>query len=132
MDEKLHAVIRLHPPFPLPNLRDQNHLEIDPIRIDAIINPVVRLNPIFVHIAGIGFLAAEAPVDEYVLNAGRPKSRHRGSHSLQQPTAPRREAETASYFFQCCPMITRRECPGGGIEIRDHTTVRASAQPKEH
>jgi hypothetical protein len=78
MDEKLHIVIRLHPPLPFPNLRDQNHLEIDPISVDAIIHSVVRFDPVSVHIAWIGLLRAEASVDEYVLNASCPKT-----HSLR-------------------------------------------------
>src|SRR3954469_3096552 len=122
MDEKLRAVIRPHPPLPFPNLRDQNQLEIDPIRVDAIINAVVRLDPISVHIAWIGFLRAETSVDEYVLNASRPKRRHGDSQSLQKPTAPRSEPEPASYFLQCCPMVTRRQCTGGEIESRNHAT----------
>ena len=73
MDEKLHAMIRPHPPLPFPNLRDENHLEIDPIRVDAIIHTVVRLDPVSVHIARIGLLRAEAPVDENVLNSSPPK-----------------------------------------------------------
>src|ERR1700686_365976 len=122
MDEKLHAMIRPPPPLPFPNLRDQHHLEIDPIRIDALIHAVVWLDPVSVHITWIGLLGAEAPVDEYVLNASRPKRTHRGSQSLQKPPAPRSEPESASYFFQCCPMITRRQRPGGGVESRNHTT----------
>src|SRR5712675_1263207 len=122
MDEKLQAVIRPHPPLPFPNLRDRNHLEIDPIRVDAIISAVVRLDPISIHIAWIGFLRAETSVDEYVLNTSRPKRRHGGSQSLQKPTAPRSEPEPASYFLQCCPMVTRRQCTGGGIESRNHAT----------
>src|SRR3979409_2780403 len=91
VDEELAAFIRPHPPLPFPNLRVQNHLEIDPIRVDAIIHFVVRLNPISVHVTWIGLLSAEAPVDEYVLNASRPKRTHRGSQSLQKPPAPRSE-----------------------------------------
>jgi hypothetical protein len=46
MDEKLHTVIGPHPPLPFPNVQDQNHLEIDPIRLDAIIHAVVRPDPV--------------------------------------------------------------------------------------
>src|SRR5260370_39843763 len=89
MDEKLHTVIRPHPPLPFPNLRDQNHLEIDPIRVDAIIHAVIWLDPVSIHITWIGLLAAKAPVDENVLNASRPERQHRGSQSLQKPTRRR-------------------------------------------
>src|SRR5712692_4779320 len=102
MDEEFDTVIHPHPPLPLPHRRYENHFEVDPIRIDPIINTVVRLDPITVNIARIGLLRAKAPVDEYVLNASRPKRCHRGSQSLQKPTAPRSEPEPASYFFQCC------------------------------
>jgi hypothetical protein len=56
MDEKLHAMIRPHPPLPFPNLRHQNHLEVDPVRIDAIIHAVVWLDPVSVHITWIGLM----------------------------------------------------------------------------
>jgi hypothetical protein len=53
-----------HPPLPFPNLRDQNHLEVNPIRIDAIIHAVVVwLDPVSVHITWIEFLGTRAPVD---------------------------------------------------------------------
>jgi hypothetical protein len=65
MDEEFHAVIGPHPPLPLPNMWDQNHLKIDPIGIDPIVYTIVRLDPVTVHITGIGLLSAEAPVDEY-------------------------------------------------------------------
>jgi hypothetical protein len=73
MDEEFDTVIRPHTPLPLPQLRYENHFEVDPIRIDPIINTVVRLDPITVHIARIGLLRAEAPVDEYFVNTGKPK-----------------------------------------------------------
>ena len=67
-------------------------------------------------------MVSVSTVDEYVLNASRPKRCHGGSQSLQKPTAPRSEPEPASYFLQCCPMITRRQCTSGGIESRNHAT----------
>ena len=82
MDEKLHALIHPHPPLPFPNVRDQPHLKIYPIRIDAIIHALIWLDPISIHITWIRLLGAKAPVDENVLNASRPKRQHRGSQSL--------------------------------------------------
>ena len=76
MDEELHAVIGPHPPLPFPNMRDQDHLEFDPISIDAIIHASVWLDPISVHITWIELLGAKAPVDEDVLNASRPERLH--------------------------------------------------------
>jgi hypothetical protein len=64
MDEEFDTVIHPHPPLPLPHLRNENQFEVDPIRIDPIINIVVRLDPITVHISRIGLVRAEAPVDE--------------------------------------------------------------------
>src|SRR5262249_42355431 len=108
MDEKLDAVIHPHPPLPFPNLRHQNHLEIDPVGIDAIIHAVVWFDPVSVHVARIGLLRAKASINEYVLDAGRPKSRHRDSQPLQKPAPPRRKSEPTSYLFQCCPIVTGR------------------------
>ena len=71
MDEEFDTVIHPHPPLPLPHMWYENHFEVDPIRIDPIINTVVRLDPITVHIARIGLVRAEAPVDEYVLNTSQ-------------------------------------------------------------
>src|SRR5579863_5287551 len=122
MDEKFHAVICPHPPLPLPHLRHENHLEVDPIRIDPIINVVVRLDPIAVHIARIGLLSAKTPVDEYVLNTSQPKCFDGRPQSFQEPTPSRSEPEPASYFFQCRPMIAGRQSTGSRIESRNHTT----------
>src|SRR5580700_7092978 len=122
MDEEFDTVIRPHPPPPLPHMRYENHFEVDPIWIDPIINAVVRLDPITVHIARIGLLRAETPVDEYVLNTGKPKCFDGGPQAFQDPTPSRSEPEPASYFFQCCPMITGRQRPGGRVESRNHIT----------
>ncbi len=109
MDEEFHAVICPHPPFPLPNVRNENHFEIDPIRIDPIIYTVIRFDPVSVHITRIGLLRAEASVDENVLNTSGPKCFDGGTQAFQQPTPTRSESEPASYFFQRCPMITGRQ-----------------------
>jgi hypothetical protein len=83
MDEEFDTVIHPQSPLlPLPNMRYENHFELDPSRIEPIINIVVRLDPITVHIARIGLLCADASVDEYVINASYPKRRHRGSQSF--------------------------------------------------
>ena len=73
MDEEFDTVIHPHPPLPLPLMLYENRFEVDPIRIDPIINTVVRLDPITVHIARIGLLGAETPVDEDVVNTSQPK-----------------------------------------------------------
>ena len=46
-------------------MRYENQFEVDPMRIDPIINTLVRLDTITVHIARIGLLRAETAVDEY-------------------------------------------------------------------
>src|SRR5579872_4607154 len=122
MDEEFDTVIYPHPPLPIPHMRYENHLEVDPIGINPIINTVVRLDPITVHIARIGLVRAEAPVDEYVLNTGQPKCFDGGPQAFQEPTPPRSKPEPASYFFQCCPMITGWQRTGGRVESRNHTT----------
>jgi hypothetical protein len=122
MDEEFDTVIHPHPPLPLPHLRYENHFEVDPIRIDPIIDIVVRLDPITVHIARIGLLCAEAPVDEYVLNTSQPKCFDGGPQAFQEPTPSRSEPEPASYFSQCCPMVTGRQRSGGRVESRNHAT----------
>src|SRR5580700_10676168 len=122
MDEEFDAVIRPHPPPPLPHMRYENHFEVDPIWIDPIINTVVRLDPVTVYIARIGLLSAETPVDEDVVNTGQPKCFDGGPQAFQEPAPPRSEPEPASYFFQCCPVITRRQRSSARVESRNHTT----------
>ena len=119
MDEKLYTVIGPHPPLPFPKLGDQRHLEIDLIRVDAIIDADVRLEPVSIHIARIGFLRAEATVDENVFNSSTPKCSDCESQPFQEPAPARSEPEPLSYLFQCCPMISRWQCTGGGIERRN-------------
>jgi hypothetical protein len=107
MDEKLDTVIGPHTRLPFPNLRDQRHLEIDPIRVDAIIDADVRLDPVSIHIARIEFLPAEASIDENVFNPSTPKFSDCEPQPFQEPLPPRSEPEPFSYFFQRCPMIAR-------------------------
>src|SRR5438067_2173748 len=130
MDEELHAVFRPHPPLPFANLRDQQHLEIDPIRIDAIIYAIVRFDPVSVHIARVRLLCAEASVNEYVLNASRPKCTDGGPQSLQEPTPPRRESEPPSYL-QLLPddcQAEARQLPGRKAESRHLHHLRNNEQ----
>ncbi len=71
MGEKLHAMICPHPRHF--HFRTCGtgiiSLKINPIRVDAIIDTVVWLNPVSVHITWVGLLCAKAPIDEDVLNA---------------------------------------------------------------
>jgi hypothetical protein len=46
MNEEFNSMVGPHSPFPLPNLRNEEQLEVDPVGIDAIIDARVRLNPI--------------------------------------------------------------------------------------
>ena len=71
-----------------PHLRNENQFEVDPIRIDPIINIVVRLNPIAIHIArGSGFSVQKHPVDEYLLNTSQPKCFDGGLQALSRANA---------------------------------------------
>ena len=99
MDEEFDTLIHPHPPLPLPHMRYENHFEVDPIRIDPIINIVVRLDPITVHISRIGLLRAEAPVDIYVLNTGKPKYFDGGPQAFQEPTPSRSGTRTGFLFL---------------------------------
>jgi hypothetical protein len=82
MDEKLNAVVGPHSPLPLPQMRNQDRLKVDPVRIDTIIDALVWLNPIAVDITGIRLLRAKTAVDVDLLNSGRPKSLDGGAESL--------------------------------------------------
>jgi hypothetical protein len=83
MDEEFDTVIHPHTPHPLPHMRYENHLEVDPIRID----PIINTDPITVHIARIGLVRAEAPVDEYILNTSQPKCFDGSPASLSRANA---------------------------------------------
>jgi hypothetical protein len=99
MDEKLYAVICPHPPLSLPNMRNENHFEIDPIGIDPIVYTVVRFDPVSVHITWIGLVRAETSINENILNTSRPKCSDGSQQSLQEPTPTRSGPEPASYFL---------------------------------
>lgn len=73
MDKELHTVICPHSPLPFPNVRNENHLKIYPIRIDAIVYTIVTFDPVSVHIAGIRLFGAEASVDKNIFDTSRPK-----------------------------------------------------------
>jgi hypothetical protein len=122
MDEEFDTVIHPHPPLPLLHLRHENHFEVDPIRIDPIINVVVRLDPITVHIARIGLLSAKTPVDEYVLDTSQSKCFDGSPQAFQEPTPSRSEPEPPPYFYQCCPMITGGNAPVAGSKAGINTT----------
>src|ERR1017187_2857494 len=118
MDEKLNAMVGPHSPLPLPRMRNENQLEVDPVGIDAIIDAVVGLNPIAIDIAGIRLLGTKAAVKVNFLNAGRPKSLDGGAEPLQQPSTTRREPEALGYLVQRCSKITRRQRTGTRVKDR--------------
>jgi hypothetical protein len=93
MDEKLNAMVGPHSPLPLPRMRNENQLEVDPVGIDAIIDAVVGLNPIAIDIAGIRLLGTKAAVKVNFLNTGRSKGLDGCAEPLQQPSTTRREPE---------------------------------------
>ena len=55
MDKEFDAMIRPHPPSPLPGCSNKDRPEIDPVRIDSIVNIRIWFHPVAVHIAGIRF-----------------------------------------------------------------------------
>jgi hypothetical protein len=58
MDEEFDTVI---PHIRFRTCRYESHFEVNPIRIDPIINVFVRLDPITVHIARISFSVQKLP-----------------------------------------------------------------------
>src|ERR1035437_39618 len=106
MNEEFNSVVAPHAPLPLPHERNQDQFKVDPVRIDAIIDAIVRLNPIAVDITGIWLLRTEAAVDVDFSNARRPKCLDGGAEPLQQPSATGRETEAPSDLFQRCLMIS--------------------------
>jgi hypothetical protein len=116
MDEELNAMVYPHPWFPLSHMRNEEQLEINPVRIDALIYAWIGFDPIAVNISGIGFLRAKASVNVDLFNPSRPKRRGRGPKAPQQPPAPRREPKPLLYLFHRCAVIARRQRTGLGIE----------------
>jgi hypothetical protein len=72
-------------------MRNQDQLEIDPVRIDPVIDAVVGLNPIAIDIARIRLLRTETAVDVNLLDAGCPKGADGGTEPFYQPPAARCE-----------------------------------------
>jgi hypothetical protein len=116
MDEEFDTVIHPHPPLPLPHMRYENHFEVDPIRIDPIINVVVRLDPITVHISRIWLVRAEASVDEYVLNTGTPKCLDGSPQAFQESTPPRSEPERLPISSSVALWLPGGNAPVAGSE----------------
>ena len=73
MNLNTNAMVGPPAPRPLPNVRNQDEFEIDPVGIDAIRDAFVGLNPVPLDITGIRFLRTKAAVDVDLLDAGRPK-----------------------------------------------------------
>ena len=121
VDEKLDAVLGPHPPLQFSKARDQDQFEIDPVGIDPLINLFVGFDPIAVYVAGIGFVSAEATVDENISNTGLPESRHGFSQPSQQPTAPGRGIEPLCDLSHRRGMIAGRQGPGEIAEFRYHS-----------
>ena len=82
MNEELHPMVTPHAPLPLPYEGNQYQFEVDPVRIDAIIDALVGFDPLAVDIAGIWLLRAETAVDINLHNSGRPKSLNGGAEPL--------------------------------------------------
>jgi hypothetical protein len=60
MNEELNAVIDPHSPNFL-GMGNQNRLEVDPVRIDAIMDTLVGLNPVASMSPGSGFSVQKLP-----------------------------------------------------------------------
>jgi hypothetical protein len=73
MDKEFHAMICPHSPLASPNMWNENHVKIYPIRIDPIVHTIVRFDPVPVHIPRIRLIGAEASVDKNILDTSRPK-----------------------------------------------------------
>src|ERR1039457_345456 len=116
MDKKLNAMVGPHSPLPLSNVRNKNQLEVDPVRIDAIIDARVGLNPIAIDITRIRLLRTEAAVNVDFLNAPRPKSFDGGAEPLQQPLTTGRETKALPDLLQRCLMISRWQRAGAGVK----------------
>jgi hypothetical protein len=107
MNEKLNAMVCPHSPLPLSHLRNQDQLEIDPVRVDTIVNALVGLDPIAIDVTGIRLLRTEAAVDVDLLDAGCPKGFDGGVEPLLQPLTPRCETKVLCDLLQRRLMISR-------------------------
>jgi hypothetical protein len=109
-----------HSPLPLPKVRNEDQFELDPVGIDAIIDPLIGFNPVAINITWVRFLRTEATVDKDTFNTGSPKGLDCGAEPLQQPSTTWRKAETIPDLLQRCLMISRWESAGSGVERRNH------------
>src|SRR5947208_16910420 len=107
MNEELNPMVAPHTPLPLPNERNQDQFEVDPVGIDAIINTFVGFDPIAVDITGIWLLRTEAAVNIDFLNAGFPKRLDCSPEPLQQPSTTGCETEALANLLQRSLMISR-------------------------
>src|SRR5262249_34795330 len=120
MDEEFdHPVISPHAPLPFPNALSQHQCEIDPVRVDSLVDSRIRLNPIPVDVTRIRFLGTETPVNVDLHNTCLPERLDGGAESLQKPSPPRREAKALGYFVRGCLMIARRQSAGIRVERRN-------------
>ena len=129
MDEELYAVVHPHSPFPHPSPPHRYEFEVNPIRVDTLVDAVVRFDPVAVDITRIRFLRAEASVNENLLHARRPKRLDGGTKSFQKPSTPRSKAKVSCDFLQSSLMIAGRQRPvsasNGGIKQPPFCQVQA-------
>ena len=119
MNEELNPMVTPHAPLPLPYEGNQYQFEVDPVRIDAIIDALVGLNPIALDITGIRLLRSEAAVNIDFLNARLPERLDCGPEPLQQPSTAGRETEAFPDLFQRSLMISWWQPASDGIKSRN-------------
>src|ERR1035441_10366313 len=119
MNEEFNPMVTPHPPLPLPHERNQDQTEVDPIRVDAIIDALVGLNPVAVDITRIWLLRTEATVDIDLFDTGGPKSFDGGAEPLQQPPTTGREAEALPDLLQRGLMISRWQRASARVKLRN-------------
>jgi hypothetical protein len=122
MNEELHPVINPHPPFPFPQIGYQDQFEMDPIRIDPVIDTMIRFDPITIHITGIRLLRTEAPVDKDLLDPGCPKCIYSSAKPFSTTTDGAGCIRTGFLFPRVSPddpLAVARPLPGQGPESHD-------------
>jgi len=82
MHEELDAVVDPHTPFHGSHARSRHQLEVNPRRVKAFVNPIIRFNPVTVSVARLRFLRAEAPIDKNLFRARRPEGFDSSDRSL--------------------------------------------------
>src|SRR5205823_883501 len=102
-------MISPHPTLPFPGRLCQDGCEIDPIRVDPLVNLRIGLNPIAVDVAWIRLLCTKTPADVDLYNARGPERVHGGAESFQKPSAPRRESQALRNLLHRRSMIARRQ-----------------------